>query len=166
MKPLPPQARLRELLDYDPETGVLTWKQSRGRGVAGRPAGSPTRDGYLRLCVDGQMYAAHRVVYKWQTGRDPKGMLDHANGDRQDNRWVNIREATAAQNSCNRGLRSDNTSGVTGVFWHAAVKKWVVSLKAPGGPVVRATFTDYEEACKMADTLRPRLHGEFTRSRK
>jgi hypothetical protein len=92
----PTQARLREVFDYDPESGVLTWRLTlSNRALVGAPVGylTPRGDGYPRLRLDGQMFLSHRVIWCWMTGEWPKLVVDHINGVRSDNRWANLREA-------------------------------------------------------------------------
>jgi hypothetical protein len=94
--------RLRELLDYDQHSGVFTWKvrTTTRRGV-GDVAGSLTKPGYISIRVDKTRYQAHRLAWLYVHGRWPVEEIDHVNGDRSDNRIVNLREADRAQNARN-----------------------------------------------------------------
>lgn len=100
------QARLRELLDYDPFTGIFTWRVNlRGRGGAvkvGKVAGSYDTKGKLQIKVDGTLYFAHRLAFLWVTGEWPMDQVDHINRDCKDNRWWNLREASNVENCRNR----------------------------------------------------------------
>ena len=138
--------RLRELLSYDSETGILTWRirpirpgkrdgamdKGLNRLFAGNPAGSRSARGYILIGIDGQDYLAHRVIFAWMTGAWPTGELDHRNGKKYDNRWCNIRPVTRAQNITNRGTPRNNTSGHRGVSWRKDIKKWRVYLICEG----------------------------------
>jgi len=95
--------RLRELLDYDPETGVFTWRVNRRGRFArvGAVAGTPRKDGRLQISVDGTIYDAGPLAFLWMTGRWPARLIDHKNGDPSDDRWRNLREATYSQNGAN-----------------------------------------------------------------
>ena len=97
---LPPYEALQELLHYDPETGTLTWKQSRGRVRAGDVAGYVGSNAYWYLRILGKVWLAHRVIWKLQTGADPESglVIDHLNGSRADNRWSNLRVTTQSVN--------------------------------------------------------------------
>jgi hypothetical protein len=116
--------RVRELLDYDPETGVLTWRYRKGFRLgawnaahAGKPAFTANNDkrGAKRGRLLGRTYLAHRVIWFWMTGYWPIE-IDHDNGDAGDNRWENLFEVTHALNTRNAKRRCDNTSGHTGIY--------------------------------------------------
>ena len=97
--------RLREVLDYDPATGVFTCRVSRG-GRRGGSIGSVAgrirkRDGYIVIMVDREDYAAHRLAFLWMTGEWPPDCVDHINRNTGDNKWSNLRNATVAQNNAN-----------------------------------------------------------------
>jgi hypothetical protein len=93
--------RARELLDYDPVTGVLR-KRNRQTG-AWRVVQSINKDGYFSVRLDRKTYIAHRVIFLMMTGRWPDPGTDHINREKTDNRWVNLREVSAAENNRNRG---------------------------------------------------------------
>lgn len=93
--------RARELLDYDPVTGVLR-KRSRING-SWRQVTTINKDGYLCVKLDQKVYIAHRVIFLIMTGRWPHPTIDHLSRCRTDNRWANLREATAKENHANRG---------------------------------------------------------------
>lgn len=125
------QERLRELLDYDPETGVFTWRVSRRGAKKGCVAGSLSH-GYIHIRVDEKPYRAHRLAWLYMHGYFPENQIDHINRVRDDNRIINLREVSIQCNARNRGVRSTNTSGVVGVYWYKAIKKWRVQIKADG----------------------------------
>ena len=104
-KPLPAVERLRELLDYDPETGALPWRVRRGRTARpGSPAGTHTRCSLI-VKVDWVGYQMHRLIWKMMTGADPIDEIDHKDGNPRNNAFANLREATHAQNSRNRRVQ-------------------------------------------------------------
>lgn len=121
--------RAKELLDYDPETGVFRWKVSKGRVKAGDVAGRVNNTGYIQIRVDRNLYQAHRIA--WLLTRDewPNLQIDHINGDRADNRICNLRQATKAQNAQNTSKRAHNTSGFKGVSWCRRHAKWHAQLQ-------------------------------------
>jgi hypothetical protein len=115
-RPLATPERIREVVDYDQDTGLFTRKLAKVGFPVGRQMGSINRDGYSIFMIDYRLYAAHRVAWVWMTGRWPTHQVDHINGQRADNRWVNLREATQSQNLMNCKRQSRNTSGYKGVF--------------------------------------------------
>ena len=111
------QARLKELLDYNPETGVFTWKVTNSvRAVAGTQAVGLDSYGYVRIGVDKRRYKGHQLAFLYMVGVMPSGGVDHINGIKRDNRWVNLRESNQTINMHNLAFaRSDNkTTGLLG----------------------------------------------------
>lgn len=156
------QSRLREVLNYDPETGVFTWAIQRGnRCPLGGEAGGAATDGYIYIRVDGKLYCAHRLAWLYVNGEWPVGEIDHKNRDRGDNRLCNLREATRTQNQANVGKRSDNTSGFKGVSFHKRKGRWQAQGRVHG----RTKFFGYHatpEAASAAYVAATRaIHGDF-----
>lgn len=117
------KARLQELMNYDPETGVFTWKPRKGCKAG--PLGCDNGNGYLRITVDGRSHYAHRLAWVYANGETDAPHIDHINGIRGDNRIANLRPATESQNQQNRhGAQKNSKSGVLGVSWHARAGKW------------------------------------------
>lgn len=133
MKPtviIPPIDILQDLLYLDDKN--LKWKLPRGNQPSGSVAGTLTKDGYRRLKICGALCLAHRVVWAMHHG-PTDDYIDHINGDRSDNRIVNLRVATHAENKRNEKLRLDNQSGFIGVSWYTPTDKkkkhcWVVKV--------------------------------------
>lgn len=126
-------ARLRELLHYDPETGVFTWLasnggRSRGNKVAGYTQRMTARYSRRRIIVDKREYKANRLAWLYMTGEWPDRQVDHINTNSMDDRWANLRLATPAQNQWNVGIRSNNTTGFAGVQYDKRRKKWITAL--------------------------------------
>lgn len=141
---------VRELLDYNIETGVLRWRIRDVRWFnsstfsakracnrwnacyAGKIAGTPSGKGYLVVQIFGKLYRAHRLAWLLVTGAWPDNFVDHKNGNRDDNRWENLRSVTEAENQKNRGMNSNNSSGFKGVSWNKNSRKWQVFIKVGG----------------------------------
>lgn len=162
----PSQDILKQLLDYDPETGALYWRarpreffqSEHGWKVwnakhAGREAFTSSSAGYRQGLIFKKKYLAHRVIWKWMTG-DEAPELDHENHVRSDNRWDNLRPVTRSQNNQNMSRRSDNTSGVTGIFWEKACSKWRVQIRLNGKRKHIGVYRNFEDA------VRARKHAE------
>lgn len=128
--------RLREALSYDPETGKLTWLAGAGkRGGkrnAGDVAGSHHSMGYVQVSLDGESKFAHRVAWALHTGEWPSVEIDHRDGDRSNNSWVNLREASHAENMQNRSKHRNNTSGYTGVSYDRESRRWAAQIRYDG----------------------------------
>jgi hypothetical protein len=121
--------QLRELLDYDPNTGVFVWRVSRSRTSAGSVAGSKNTHGYWQIRACGKLYYAHRLAWLYMYGTWPKDQIDHIDGNRVNNRIENLREATNTENQQNRGLSPSNISGFTGVHWANRECKWRAQIR-------------------------------------
>jgi len=162
---LPGLAELQSMFDYDPATGLLTWKaKKRGRQIG--EAGGIRRIGkqtYRYVKIDYRSYGAHRLVWKIVTGEDPVGWIDHQDNNGLNNRWSNLRSASSAQNNHNRRLSTRNTSGVKGVSWDALHKSWRVVVMVNYKNHFLGYFPNVEDATRVAYVERERLHGEFAR---
>lgn len=132
------QARLKQLLDYDPETGEFRWRADVKHMYAGRVAGTEFKSTnaqtkYLRIKVDSVTYMAHRLAWLWANGSMPSDDIDHINGDGLDNRLSNIRVVTRNENLRNMPKQKSNTSGLTGIHWRARTQRWIAQInKKPG----------------------------------
>jgi hypothetical protein len=126
------QERLKELLSYNPETGVFVWRTRRSGIKVGVLVGSPNADGYLRIMVDKKRYLSHRLAWFYMYGYWPDKQIDHINRVRTDNRIENLREATPLQNTWNLSIRSYNTSGLTGASVHKKSGKWIAQISIAG----------------------------------
>jgi hypothetical protein len=154
--------RVDELLAYDPETGLLRWKISRGSRMKGGVAGNRTQK-MVQVQIDGGGYVAHRLAWLLMTGTWPETELDHRNLDSFDNRWENLRVATHQQNCCNRRREVRNKSGFKGVHWHSVLKKWRTQIKVNGVITRLGAFNSAEEAYAVYCAAAVKYHGEFRR---
>lgn len=157
------QARLKELLHYDPETGYFTRLVSRNssNAVAGSRAGSVDCRGYRVIQIDRRTYKEHRLAFVYMTGSFPPAEVDHINRDRVDNRWSNLRPATSQENHGNTGRRADNTSGHRGVTWDKRHQKWHAQGMCGGRRIHLGRYSDLEEAAAAAQAWREQHFGPF-----
>ena len=150
------------LLEYNAETGVLTWKVHQGRAFIGKPAGHSRSDGYLRLKTGGKMYLLHRLVWLLYTGSFPEGELDHINQIKTDNRIENLREVTRSENMKNT-KSSKNTSGYRGVVWDKDRSKWTATVSKDSKRMHIGQFNTALEASiayeEKSRELFPRING-------
>lgn len=109
--------RLREVVIYDPTTGLMTARVDRGSRVrAGQPLGARHGCGYLNIQIDGRLYMVHRLGWLYVHGAWPKGDIDHINGVRDDNRIENLRDVTRSINCQNqRRAQASSRTGLLGV---------------------------------------------------
>src|SRR6516164_5569119 len=136
--------QLREQLDYNPETGVFTWKVNRYGVTIGAEAGNVRNDGYILISVLNKRYLAHRLAWLYSNGEWPTSDLDHINGQRFDNRIANLRLANRKQSVANRGPRCDNKLGMKGVY--RVGDRFVARIKISGRNIYLGTFDTAEEA--------------------
>lgn len=140
-KPMPNAKVIRELIDYHPETGAMTWRE-RPLGYfpderawkiwntrfSGKEAFSTVaHNGYLYGAMFGENFSAHRIAWLYQTGKEPVE-IDHINGDRKDNRISNLRDVDRTNNCRNAALSKRNSSGTVGVSWSKGMKAWDVRI--------------------------------------
>lgn len=145
--------RVRSLLDYSPETGVLTRKDS------GRAAGGVGTDGYRTISLENRRYRAARVIWLLMTGDWPEGDVDHINCDPLDDRWDNLRIASRAQNLANTRARS----GLKGASWVTAKGKWKAQIRIGGKNCHIGYFGTEQEANAAYRAAAVKAHGEFAR---
>lgn len=158
--------RAAELLDYDPESGILTWiakpSVTAHSVKVGAGAGSLSKDGYLRIRIDGKKYQAHRLAWLLHTGEFPPDQIDHINGIRTDNRIANLRSATSQQNNQNAGKKRSNTSGYKGVNLHKQSGKWVARIRVPLlGQCSLGYFDTPEAAAAMYAGAAALFHADY-----
>lgn len=138
---------LRELLDYDLDTGIFTRKARTSTRVnVGDLAGHPDKDGYLRLSLNGKRYKSHRLAWLYVHGEWPEGEIDHINGIRTDNRASNLRVVSRSENMKNTALPVTNTSGFLGVTWLKDRKKWLAQIMVNGKCKNLGRFSDLNKA--------------------
>lgn len=155
------QEELKELLHYDPDTGIFTWlKPSQGRRK-NRIAGCLNNNGYRVIRINKKLYLAHRLSWLYMTGEFPINEIDHKNMNKNDNRWDNLRKATHSQNQMNSKKYKNCKSGFKGVCWHKRDKKWEASIKKNGIQKHLGYFNTPEEASEVYKKAAKKIHGDF-----
>ncbi len=142
------QKQLKNILDYNPETGLFVWLVSSGSAKAGDLAGSPDINnlGNIRLNYKKKKYAISHLAWLYMYGEFPTNLVDHINGNSQDNRITNLREADYQKNNMNKAIGKNNTSGVMGVAWFKAGNKWKAYISLDGKKIHLGYFHKFSEA--------------------
>lgn len=140
------QERLKELLDYDPDTGAFTWKVNRTAGIKVGDIAGTNNQGYIMIRVDGKKYSAHRLAWLYVYGCWPTNEIDHINRVRGDNRSCNLREVTKQENGWNQSMYKSNKSGFTGVHWSQKESCWVAQIQKRGSKMTLGRYDTPEEA--------------------
>lgn len=155
------QNRLKELLEYDPSTGIFKWRNF-GPGVRyNREAGTLTNKGYVVIGIDNERYLANRLAFLYMTGSWPEHEAEHEDRNPANNTWINLRDATHAENLSNTTIRNDNTSGVKGVTWDKQKNKWKVQV-GPAGKRVSKHFVALEDAKAFYAAKAEEIFGQFS----
>ena len=148
-KPLPSAETLRQLLDYNPETGVVSWRVAPSRNVrVGDPVES--RNGnYKCITINKRSYKLHRVIWKLVYGEDPMdAVIDHVDRDPLNNKLSNLRLLSHSENNHNEKVRSTNTSGTPGVYWDRDKRRWRAFIGVGGRRLNLGRFKDFNEAAR------------------
>lgn len=145
------QERLKELLHYCPETGVFTWigkTSTNTRVKKGMQAGCIRPDGYRYIKICQRAYNASRLAWLYQEGYFPENEVDHINRVTNDDRWENLRHVSRQCNARNRGIHKNNSSGVTGIYWHKEKSKWRAKIKVASKTIHIGYYSTKEAAAK------------------
>jgi hypothetical protein len=150
---------LYNLLAYDADTGMLTWKtrcidpsksenhQKRWNSrYVGKQAGWYNQQGYIIITLFNKLYRAHRLAWAMHYGVWPTQLIDHINGDPADNRIVNLRQTTQSENNKNRRKNTNNTSGYVGV--HKVGAKWRARIAVNGKNISLGMYDTVEQAAQ------------------
>ncbi len=153
--------RLRELLHYDPETGIFYAKKRRGPLSVGKSSGTITPDGYVQISLHRSLYLAHRLAWLYVFGEFPSQQIDHKDRDGTNNRIENLRLATGSQNNYNKPKRADNTSGHRGVCYVKRSGLWEAKTKVNGKRKSLGRYKTPQEAGFAYEQFAKANHGEF-----
>lgn len=141
------QGILQEILHYDPNTGIFTWKKKTSRKiVAGDIAGCKKSYGYIGIRINGFCYMAHRLAWLYSHGYFPEHLIDHKDQNPTHNWISNLREVGKVCNGRNCGNSVRNTSGVKGVTLRNDLKKWTAIIRANRRNIYIGSFEDFDDA--------------------
>ncbi len=170
-KPLT-SAYLRSILNYDPETGIWTWKwrddvrPQDNKRFAGKETGKSIKggEGYKRIVINRKLYASHRLAFLYMLGAEPIGDIDHEDTNRANCKWNNLRPATRSQNNANRSVQSENKSGFKWVSYDAARKTWRDAITFQDKKYMTKRCKTPEEAYELAIIIANKLYPDFYRA--
>jgi len=173
--PMPELNYIKSILNYDPDTGIFTWKVNGNNQFVkvGDVAGclyvnSKNLDcKYYKIKINQKRYLLHRLAYYHITGIDPaENEVDHINGNSLDNRFDNLRLATHANNGKNVKKRKDNTSGFKGVCWDKRAKKWQAKIKVNNKRIYLGYYNNKFYAALIYARAAKHYFGKWRRDRK
>ena len=159
-------ANLQRLLDYDPLTGVFTWRVTMNNNGArkGYRAGTKRVDGYRVISIRGERYLEHRLAWFYVNGVWPTRGIDHINRNPSNNAISELRLANQHQNLGNKPKHKNNTSGYKGVHWHGQRSKWVASIQVKRKRIHLGLFTDPKKAHAAYVAAAKQHFGAFARA--
>jgi hypothetical protein len=155
MKTLLTQDELKARAHYDPTTGFFTSR------ITGKILVSTEAQGYRVMRLSKKCtHKQHRLAFLYMTGEWPKGVVDHINGNKTDNRWENLRDVTIQMNLQNTSkARKNSTTGLLGVYPHG--KRFFSQIQVSGKFIRIGTFDCAVEAHIAYLTTKQKLHEGF-----
>lgn len=142
----PSKDQLEKLFNYDHSTGALL--NRAGKYIDGEAGHFDATTGYRRVSINNKKYYTHRVIWAMLHGEWPEGQIDHVNHNKVDNRISNLRLCSHKDNGRNQKKASNNTSGVTGVYWDNRYSRWMAAIMIDGINKFLGYFEDKEEAAQ------------------
>lgn len=153
---------LRAMLNYDPDSGVFTWKVNRRRkAMAGARAGYTSRDGYIYIKIFNRKYLAHRLAWLYVYGSFPKQMIDHWDRNPLNNSLINLRLATNTQNTINCKVHRDNKWGYKGVYFRRSSGRFLAQIGVSGRQVYIGSYSTPEEAGAAYLVKAREIYGDY-----
>lgn len=148
------------LIDIDDYDRILEenryWYASKTKSTNGKKVRV-----YFESMLSRKRLRLHNFIMSKKNGE----IVDHINGDTTDNRKSNLRRCTKADNNKNLGLSSNNTSGVTGVYWNKRRNKWFANIGVNYKTIHLGTFREYDDAVKARKEAEENYYGEYQRNK-
>lgn len=161
--------RVREVLNYDKDTGIFTWRVTLSqRRLAGQACGELKPSGYVVIGIDGHRYRAHRLAWLYVHGEWPSMQIDHRDLNRSNNKFDNLRLSTQQQNTFNTPVSKNNRCGFKGVYEHKGrsglLSRWCAKINVGRRQIHLGTFDTPEEASRAYEAGARLYAGEFARA--
>ena len=154
------QQYLKECFDYDPETGLLTWKKrplshfknktvhrNINNKMAGKNAGRNNSTRYFEVQLNKKKHKAHRIVMLLIYGWESNLQIDHINHNRADNRLNNLRYVTRTENMRNRIISSNNKTGIHGVHFDKSSNSFISRIGINNNRIRLGCYKSFFDAC-------------------
>lgn len=154
-------SRLKELVYYDPETGEFCRMVSVANILAGPVNPKPSKNGYLRMHIDGRLYYLHRLAWLYVYGEWPKE-VDHIDGNPVNNKINNLRNCSHKQNMQNMSTKTIAVSGLKGAYWHPICQMWQAKIRYDNRTKSLGYFHSPEEAHQAYLKAKSNVHEFFT----
>jgi hypothetical protein len=152
---------VRQLFDYDPESGFLIHKERHGVKAAAR-AGY-VNSGYRSVKIHQVSYLEHRIIWLWVAGEWPENDVDHKDLNKTNNKWLNLRPATRMQNVANGPARTRKYGTLKGAFFHKRWGYWRSAIRVDGKLLSLGNFKTELEAAKAYEAASIKHFGEYAR---
>jgi hypothetical protein len=154
------EKRLKEVLEYNPQTGLFTWKTKKYNNANTSGAGCVKNGGYVSIMVDGKNYYAHRLAWVYVFGNSPIGQIDHINSIKNDNRIENLRDVSAVINMQNKvkALSSNKSTGLLGVTYVKKNGTYTAQIRVDGKKINLGFFKTATEGYEAYLSAKRKLH--------
>lgn len=154
---------LREIYNYEPDSGKITRRVNRGKWKSGSQVGTIGKNGYRYVGINGKLYLAHRLIWLYVYGRWPVADIDHINRNRDDNRLANLREANRSENNINSKIQHNNTSGYKGAYYEKRRDYWYSEIWVNSKKIYLGSYGTAKEAGKVYEAAAKKYYGSFAR---
>ena len=154
------QSELKEILHYNPYSGLFIWNISKGKCKKGFVAGTIRKPGYIQIGIKGYYYQAHRLVWLYIHGSFPDNHIDHIDHNGLNNRLNNLREATRSENMQNKikAQQNNKSTGLLGAFKHTNRNSFIAQIRINGEQKYLGTFKTAQEAHEAYIKAKRKIH--------